>query len=491
MYVISIYSYISGASSLSGLSLCIIILWLIIFTTHNQGHTLDVVLARYDSPSITNIDIRNVELSDHYMITFDVEADIVQHEMKTVCHRNFSDHEKFLSDVKERFETLKHTLSTSTMCESVTTYNSILSELFKEHNPSRSKQIKIVPNAPWFDSEYKELRKQRRKAEKRYRKTKSTEDKNTFTGLRKQTTSLAFNKQKDYYVKKIGGCKGQKELFSCVNRLLDTKKEPVLPEHTSEQELANEFAKYFKEKISKIRQSFPKKGNSTTSGASFCGTPLYEFEPTTDEEITSIILKYGIKCAPHDPIPANVLKTTYQVFIPIWKELVNLSLFTGSMECLKSGVLLPAIKGMDDLMDSDLYKNYRPITNLVFVGKLIERIVKKRTDCHMDINNLHCKNQYGYKNEHSTELLMTKVTNDLFVSCDNKNPTLLMFLDLSAAFVTVDQEKLLNILDKEMGIRRTALEWYRSFLQCKTYHIRWNIPHLLHFSHCWLLCFRS
>ena len=90
----------------------------------------------------------------------------------------------------------------------------------------------------------------------------------------------------------------------------------------------------------------------------------------------------------------------------------------------------------------------------------------------MDLNNLHCENQYGYKNEHSTELLMTKVTNDLLVSCDNKNPTLLMFLDLSAAFDTVDQEKLLNILDKEMGIRGTALEWFRSFLQGRTQKVK-------------------
>ena len=442
------------------------------FPTHVQGHTLDMVLARYDSPNITGTEVRNVELSDHFLITFDVVAEILQHEMKTVTCRNFSDTEKFLVEVKERFSALTETFSTSTMGESVTAYNNTMSELYKEHYPSKTRQIKIVPNAPWFDSEYKNLRKQRRKAEKKYKKTKLPSDKEAFIYLRKETTSLAFSKQKEYYAKKIGECKGQKELFSCVNRLLDKQKEAVLPEHSSDQDLANGFAKYFKEKISKIRQSFPKKGKSDTCSTPFVGTPLHEFEPTTEEEITSIILKYGIKCAPHDPIPVNILKTTYAVFIPIWKDLVNLSLSTGSMDCLKCGVLLPALKAMDDLMDSDQYKNYRPLTNLVFVGKLIERVVKMRMDAHLDTNNLHCENQYGYKTNHSTELLMTKVTNDLLIAADNKNPTLVMFLDLSAAFDTVDQEKLLNILEKELGFRGTALKWFKSFLQGRTQKVK-------------------
>ena len=59
-----------------------------------------MVLARYDSPNITGTEVRNVELSDHFLITFDVVADIVQHEMKTVTCRNFPDTEKFLVEVK-------------------------------------------------------------------------------------------------------------------------------------------------------------------------------------------------------------------------------------------------------------------------------------------------------------------------------------------------------------------------------------------------------
>ena len=56
----------------------------------------------------------------------------------------------------------------------------------------------------------------------------------------------------------------------------------------------------------------------------------------------------------------------------------------------------------------------------------------------MNQNKLHSSKQYAYKVEHSTELLLTKVVDELLISCDRKTPTLVMFLDLSAAFDTVD-----------------------------------------------------
>ena len=133
-----------------------------------------------------------------------------------------------------------------------------MQQLVDRYYPLKSNQIKVMPHAPWFDSEYKNLRILRRKAEKKDKKTKLQADKEAFVRLRKETTQLALNKKKEYYNKKISECTGQKEMYSCVNKLLDRKQElSILPEHTSSVDLANQFSKYFKEKISKIRESFP------------------------------------------------------------------------------------------------------------------------------------------------------------------------------------------------------------------------------------------
>ena len=82
----------------------------------------------------------------------------------------------------------------------------------------------------------------------------------------------------------------------------------------------------------------------------------------------------------------------------------------------------------------------------------------------MNKNNLHSDHQYWYKTFHSTEFLLAKVVNDLLLSCDEKMATLVMLLDLSAAFDTIDPIKLLNILHDDFGVRGTALSWFKSFL---------------------------
>ena len=101
------------------------------------------------------------------------------------------------------------------------------------------------------------------------------------------------------------------------------------------------------------------------------------------------------------------------------------------MDCLKCAIIIPLIKELDEVIDSDVLRNYRPVSNLLFLEKLIERIVMVRLNKHMDDNKLHSPYQYGYKKGHSTEALILKVTNDLLIAFDEKKPMILLLLDLS------------------------------------------------------------
>ena len=73
---------------------------------------------------------------------------------------------------------------------------------------------------------------------------------------------------------------------------------------------------------------------------------------------------------------------------------------------------------------------------------------------------------------HSTETLLLQVINNLLVNCDNNLPSVLMLLDLSAAFDTVDQSKLLGILRDEIGVRGKTLRWFESFLKGRTQKVK-------------------
>ena len=123
------------------------------------------------------------------------------------------------------------------------------------------------------------------------------------------------------------------------------------------------------------------------------------------------------------------------------------------MDLLKTAILNPLIKELDEMIDKDVLKNYRPVSNLTFLSKLIERVVAVGLESHMNNFGLHSNKQFGYKKNHSTEVLLLKIMNNLLASCDKKVPTVLLLLDLSTAFDTVDQKKLLKILHDEIGIR--------------------------------------
>ena len=439
--------------------------------THIMGHTIDVVISPNKQSYVSKPDIRRIDLSHHFLIEFAVNVSASKIVTKTINYRAWKeiDSELFSREIKEALSGISETRD---LGEKLSSYNKILQEKADKFAPSRSKEIKINPGAPWFDSEYKSLRRRRRKAEKRFRKSKSDNDKEEFIKLRKETTDMAKSKKCSLVSQKIDRG-SSRALYQVVNNLSDSQKSSVLPSAKSDEELANSFLSFFNDKIEKIRAKFPPQTSKET-GKRNPGIKqlLSNFAPTTESELRDIITKHGLKCSPEDPLPPEMLSTHIDTFLPFWVEIVNLSLDVGKMDGAKSAVIQPLIKELNSLTDTDEFKNYRPVSNLVFIGKLIERVVDIRLQNHLDINNLNVKEEYGYKDAHSTEMLLVWVTNNLFEACDKNMPTVVLLLDLSAAFDTVDHEKLLNILEVEIGIIGVALQWFREFLTNRTQRVK-------------------
>ena len=438
--------------------------------THIKGHTIDVVISPNKTAYVSDLNIRKLDLSHHFLVEFGVNVSASLNITKTISYRPWRkmDNTLFSQEIKEALSSCPETIS---MAEKITMYNNVLEEKANKFAPLLTIEIKVKPNAPWFDSEYEELRRKRRKAEKRYRKSKSEQDKKEFIMLRKETIEMAKDKKKNQIKKKIEEG-SSKALYQVVNNLTDNEKARVLPTASSDKELANTFLDYFQKKIEKIRAKFPPQHIRREACVNQNIQQLSVFTPTTEEELRGIISNHGIKCSPEDPLPANVLTANIDMFLPFWVEIVNLSLEIGRMDKVKSAVILPLIKELNSMTDTDEYKNYRPVSNLLFIGKLVERVVDIRLQEHLDKNKLNIKEEYGYKQDHSTELLLTWVTNNLLEACDNNVPSVVLLLDLSAAFDTVDHEKLLAILEFEIGITGVALKWFREFLTNRTQKVR-------------------
>ena len=190
---------------------------------------------------------------------------------------------------------------------------------------------------------------------------------------------------------------------------------------------------------------------------------MNSFAQVSMEQMKTVLSDMTIKTSFEDPVPAFLVKDSLdEVLLPYLHDLVNLSLETGDISGLKESVITPIIKKFN--LDAEDLANYRPIVNLQFLSKLIEKCVLLQLTDHMQANNLHCHEQFAYKKNHSTETMILQIVNDVLNGFEKGTCTILVLLDMSAAFDTVDIQKLLKILQYKIGLSGTVLKWFQSFL---------------------------
>lgn len=137
---------------------------------------------------------------------------------------------------------------------------------------------------------------------------------------------------------------------------------------------------------------------------------------------------------------------------------------------LKRAVITPIIKKPS--LNPDELKNYRPVSSLPFLSKVIERQVVNTITDHMIENNLGEPLQSAYRRVHSTETALLKVKNDIMYSINKQQGVFLVLLDLSCAFDTVDHGILFKRMEKEIGLTGTALQWLKSYFTNRTSRVR-------------------
>ena len=102
-------------------------------------------------------------------------------------------------------------------------------------------------------------------------------------------------------------------------------------------------------------------------------------------------------------------------------------------------------------MDSNDFNNFRPVSNLPFLSKILEKLVFIQLNDYINSQNVLEKFQSGFRVNHSTETALLKILNDFRVNYDSQKVTVLVLLDLSAAFDTIDHTILLTRL-KHIGL---------------------------------------
>ena len=287
-----------------------------------------------------------------------------------------------------------------------------------------------------------------------------------------------------YYESKIAASSTSRYLFQFVSEMYGNGKKCVLPKNIPLEKMPELFNDFFISKISKIRSVLDsRKIDFTLNALSFSGEKLSSFDLLSRDKVKHIILSSPCKSCCLDPIPTNILFQHIDLFIDCITSIVNDSLKNGIMPiCYRKAVISPLLKKTN--LDVNELKNYRPVSNLSFLSKVIEKAVASQLNDHLNKNKLFEEHQSAYRKCHNTETALVKISNDLLLSADNKDVSILVLLDLSAAFDTIDHCILLNRLRESFGLDGTVLNWLKSYLserkQCVKIHNYFQVNYLSH-----------
>ena len=199
----------------------------------------------------------------------------------------------------------------------------------------------------------------------------------------------------------------------------------------------------------------------------------FVFSSVSENEVMKIIKSMKNKTSQQDPIPIQLLKSDdviLNILVPFITKIVNTSLETGVVPTeLKNGFVTPILKKAN--LDRNNFKNYRPVTNTSFLSKILEKIVAKQLLSHIHKYELFDDFQSAYREGHSIETVLAQVKNEIDVSLDNGLGSLLVLLDGSAAFDTLDFSVLLRRLSKNFGVGDSALRWFNSFISGRSQQV--------------------
>jgi hypothetical protein len=379
----------------------------------------------------------------------------------------------FESDLQS--SSLNGIFSSSTTEDAVHIYNRELSALLDKHAPVITKTVFIHPDTPWYNEQIDEAKKERRAAEQTWRKSKLTVHREIFIEKKENVNQLIKSAKETHYSDMITQSSDQGMLFRVIDKISHKKSETVLPTHSSKEELANRFANFFQEKIEKIRDRIASTNDLPQVQEEKESSPpsLSEFKPATPEEVKKIITNSKATTCSLDPIPTSFLKLLLDVLLPILTNIINMSFEEGHFPSdLKRALILPLLKKLG--LDFEIFANFRPVSNLAYLSKLLERVAASRLLEHMSIHKLHEVFQSSYKQFHSAETALLKIQSDILTALDDQKCVLLIMLDLSAAFDTIDHPTLLNRLKSVLGISGKALKWFASYMSGRTQSVLIN-----------------
>ena len=458
----------------------------IVQTPTRESATLDFVIIQDCYKDLLNIASLNHNdfKSDHIPIFLRCQMDL------PFCEREFIERRVRDYHLLNR-ETMKQDLNNSQLVNtqiiqnlsssSITNlYNSTISTIMDRLCPIRVKVFKRDKSKRWFNKDLRQLKQERRKYERAYKKHPSIENKKLYQKAKNKYTWNLKTARINFFSTNIAKYKNEsKNLFNCLKDLTGTKNETIIPSRASNSEIAEEFSDFYVAKVSNIRETIQATRNLNTAPISFdintsTQTVFSSFKLISMDELKGICSSLNKKTCSLDPAPTKIIIENFDILSPAILQIVNKTILDSTFpNTIKHAVVTPILK--QSSLNPEELKNYRPVSSIPFVSKIIERAIYDQLDNYLETNNLYPYFQSAYRKNYSCESALVELMDDLQKKVIvNEEETVLILLDSSAAFDTVDHQILINKLENEFNIKDNALKLITSYLHKRTFSTKIN-----------------
>lgn len=435
-------------------------------------HSLDHIMLKINNNVVNaQIAVLNTTVTDHAMVLLQLSG--CRTKFKCRKTKTSTDYEKALCDLKTK------NLNELLFCKDPEVVAKLLISSISETLKANTSSLPIPKNKrvikPWITPGILKCIRNRNKMQKKLRSNPFNEILLiTYRRYRNFCTKLIKKLKRDYERQLLRDTrKNAKGLWDNIAKITNFKKSKystskLLNVRASGYESANFVNTYFSNVGKRLADAMAGTcvEHDFDTPSQLSSFVLFE---TDEDEIHTTLMNLKTSSAPgHDNIPTHFLKMAKTELVPILTHLVNLCFDSGTFpSLLKESLITPIYKGGDE---GDV-GNYRPISVLPSISKILEKLINKRLLKYLDKFNILSESQFGFRTGRSTEDAVAALTSVVADSLDNKTKCLAVFLDLKKAFDTVSLPILVHKLER-LGIRDSPLKLLTSFVSGRLQRVK-------------------
>ena len=416
--------------------------------------------------------VLHVHLSDHSLIYCTVKAGVPRAPGRVIEFRSYKHYSKqlFLNDLKEaQWDMVNEEPDINVAVE---IWNEIFSSIADRHAPIKKSRVKGI-HTPWLTSDLTNAMQDRNYHHRKAVKTNSPYHWRMYKKVKAHVNKSIKKCKAVYYQDLINKNKGNSgELWKSLNKITSRKSSPSPScievngvSHTEPQSIAealnNHFSTVGTKLAAKLKAGLDFVRSTPSPGKSAPATHMFAFHEV-DESFVHKHLKQlkTNKAIGLDGISARMLKDSATVTTPVLTKIINRSLDSSTFPSIWKIGKVTALFKSGGRCDAN---NYRPITILPTVSKILEKAVHTQVYKYLNDNKILTPKQFGFRPKLSTEISLAHFTDTILGNMDKGLVTGAVYLDLSKAFDTVDHALLYRKLDL-VGLSDECIDWFKSYL---------------------------